>query len=153
MRAGSITPAKSFGFAMAAPMWEDDDSVDEEVWRDPEKLIWFVHGWGPDRITCIADAARRLRYLVRVDQEMSTLDMRLFGTGKPGTFVSSQNVDGTYFWGDQSWGGAVFEQMGDLVLAGAVGCLQEIEAHRVAQLLLSAIAQRIILGDGLFPKD
>ncbi len=51
--AGLIETNKSFGFAMMAPVREDEEiPLDGEFWDKPEKFVWFVGGWGPDRERC-----------------------------------------------------------------------------------------------------
>ena len=154
----------SFGFAMAAPMWDGDlDELQQRgnFWDTPDEFVWFVGGWGDNRGRYIANAVRKMRALFRPHKMSeawdpylceSTLEMRF---DLPGAFrdkVEQQNPDGTFPWGDFPWGGGVMVRMGPLTLAGAVSCLSEIEDDMVARLILGGIGQRIVNGNKLL-KD
>lgn len=161
---GLVKNKDSFGFAMAAPMWDEDLDVLQQrdrFWDKPDEFVWFVGGWGDERDRYIANAIRKLRALLRPHKLIegwnplgvtSTLEMRF---DLPGLFrdkVDQQNPDGTFPWGDFPWGGGVKVHMGPLTLAGAVSCLSEIEDDMVARLILGGVGQRIVNGNKLL-KD
>lgn len=158
---GLIKANDSFGFAMLAPVTEDNiDMMDvEEFWDKPEQFVWFVGGWGSKRDVYIANAVRKLRAIIRCQQynqvdALSTLDLHMMEPAFFRDTVDDQNEDGTYPWGDFPWGGAVVMPYGDdLGLAAAVSCLTEIEDDTVARLIIGNIAKKIILGDGMLSND
>jgi hypothetical protein len=145
-REGLVKHNDSFGFAMATPMDTDTYYDVVKLWDDPEQFTWFVGGWGPNKDRYIANAVRKMRALLR--EKADTLDLRF---NNPGSFRDKIEsvVNGTYPWGDFPWGGACFVTMGDLVLAGAISCLSEIQDDFVTRLILSAIGERIVKGDDL----
>lgn len=150
---GLVKAKESFGFAMLAPIWEDDPFPEDDFWDKPEEFTWFVGGWGPDRDKYIANAVRKLRPLVRVgmtDEGVdSTLCMRFENPSLFQDPVDSVNDDGTFPWGDFPWGGAAAVIMGPLTVAGAVSTFSEIEDDMVARLILGGIGQRIVNGNKL----
>jgi hypothetical protein len=158
LQAGGLFKAtESFGFAMAAPRIGNITNLNK-VWDDADQFVWFVGGWGDQRERYIANAIRKMRALLRLDeyhlQWPSTLDIRLKGGQHHfRDIVDSVDEDGNYPWGDFPWGGATIVHMGDLVLVGAVSALSEIEDDFVARLILGSIAKRIVIGDNMLTDD
>ncbi len=155
---GLVKANESFGFAMAEP----NDDFDAELWDKPEEFVWFVGGWGPDRDRYIANAIRKMRALLRPHEVIagygsmgcdSTLELRFDFPEYFRDKVDSQNEVGTFPWGDFPWGGAAFVQMGDLILAGAVSALSEIEDDLTARLILGGFGKLIVQGNNLLPDD
>lgn len=159
MQDGLIKQKDSFGFAMAHPQWHDDREdygiwTDEDVWDKPEKFVWFVAGWGPECDRYIANAIRKLRPLLRLyvgRHHGGTLGIKLFGGEGFQDKVDLKNEpEGTFSWGDFPRGGAVYAQLGPLVLPVAVSALSETEDDSMAGLIAKVgYGQRILRGDGL----
>ena len=108
---GLIKPHASFGFAAAH---NDSLAAGREDWDDPYRFTWFVVGWGTDGDRYVANAVHKLRALLRTG-----FDTLLLRQGEPGLFdtkVESMEADGTFLWGDFSWGGATVVQIGNLVI-------------------------------------
>ena len=156
---GLVKPHESFGFAMEAPRLIKDGFGRVE-WNDPEKFVWFVGGWGPDRDRFIANAVRKMRPLLRsfLDKTWdgpafmaapSTLAIRMEIPDYFCSKVRSRNQDGTFSWGDFPYGGAVSVPMGRYLFNGAVSCMTEIEDDLIARLILGGLGKQVILGDGL----
>jgi hypothetical protein len=146
---GLVKWNENFGFAMAAPQFGANHL--DVMWDNPERLIWYVGGWGPKRKQYIANAGRKLRPMFREEVD-STLDLRLIHPDRFEDKVKSIEDDGTFLWGDFPWGGAVMLQMGQLILCGAVSGLKEIEDDIAARMILGAIGKQILLGDNLLPS-
>jgi len=146
----------SFGFAMAEPSIKWSHILSN--WDDPEKFVWFVGGWGPERDRFIANAIRKMRAMLRIinesrlmEEDFSTLRVRFWNQKAFKDIVPDKNEDGTFPWGDFPWGGAVLQHMGRLKLMGAVSCLTEIEDDFMAKLLLGGVGQKIVIGNRLLP--
>lgn len=158
---GLIKANDSFGFAMLAPLTDDNiDMMDDDgFWDKPESFVWFVGGWGPKRDVYIANAVRKLRAIIRCQQygkieAWSTLDLRMMEPAFFQDTVEKQNEDGTYPWGDFPWGGAVVMPFGEeLSIAAAVSCLTEIEDDTAVRLIIGNIAKKIILSNGMLSDD
>jgi hypothetical protein len=145
----------SFGFVMAQPLFWNIQQLNR-IWDDPDQFVWFAGGWGEDKERYIANAARKMRPLLRLNragfQHTSTLQMRLDGPSHfEDTVPSSDN--GVYPWGDFPYGGAVIVQMGNLYMVGAVSALTQIEDDKVARLILGSVAQEIAVHNDMFPQD
>lgn len=140
----------SFGFAMAEPIIDPIDDFRIDYWDDPYKFAWFVGGWGDEKDRLIANAVRKLRPLLRRQDEWSTLDMRFFSEEKPFmNTVNSRDDDGNYPWGDFPWGGASVRQFGRLHVIGACSGFSEIEDDMVTNLILTEFAKRVILAEDM----
>lgn len=127
-----VKPVRSFGFAMAQPVIPSTLN-----WKDPNEFIWFVFGWGPVGDRYVANAVRKLRAVLRTGQD--TLTLRTSGGELFKRRVATQEVDGSFRWGDFPWGGGVLTTVGDHVFAGAVSCFLEVEDHAVAHLLTATV--------------
>ena len=147
---GKIKDTENFGFAMAAPQF--GESVISLNWDKPEEFVWFVGGWGPKRLQCIANAVRKLRPLLRTGF-YSTLDLRRFAPQEFDNPVPSFDANGTFPWGDFARGGGVVVQMCELLLPGAVSCLKETEDDTVTRLILGNFAAKIVAGNKLLPNN
>jgi hypothetical protein len=147
---GMIRANASFGFAMAEPC-PGDTGFDDILhgWDNPDKFVWFVGGWGPDKDRYIANAVRKMRAALRVGS--STLDIRHFMPEEFEDKVDSTNADDTIPWGDFAWGGAGFVQVFDLMLIGGVSGFHEIEDDTVLRLILGSLGKIIAIGDDLIP--
>ena len=137
----------SFGFAMAAPQIVGN-YFNGELWDDPYKFVWFVGGWGDDRDRYIANAVRKMRAMLR-EGTRSSLDIRFSQEYFFRDVVDSKEHDGRFRWGDFPWGGAVFIQMGSLILEGAISCLSEIEDDVIARVPLGLFGQKVVYGNRL----
>lgn len=127
----------SFGFAMANPAENY-----HEVWDRPEKLVWFVAGWGVDRDRYIANAVRKMRAAARQNHDTLSLGHDDFNLT-----VESQEPDGSFAWGDFPYGGAAFAEIKGYRLLGGVSCLTEVEDHAVASLILGLVGAKMLERD------
>lgn len=143
----------SYGFALSVPIGHGATGWEASDWDNPEKFIAYVGGRGRERDRYAANAVRKLRPWIRQAaagcEFDSTLSMRQFAPELFEQGVDSQNADGTFSWGDYPWGGAVVVSFRGFALAGAVSGFSEIQDDTVARLILGALAEQIILGDGL----
>ena len=150
--AGIVRENTSFGFAMAEPIVDAPDDFSIDYWDDPYKFAWFVGGWGDEKDRLIANAVRKLRPLLRRQDEWSTLDMRFFSEEKPFmNTVNSRDDDGNYPWGDFPWGGASVRQFGRLHVIGACSGFSEIEDDMVTNLILTEFAKRVVFAEDILP--
>lgn len=143
--AGLVTlEAGSLGFAFAAPVWEHNDGP-ESLWDEPDEFVWFVNGWGDDKITLIANAVRKLRPLLRESVLTdTTLEMKELYSLHFKDVVGSVEEDGTYVWGDFPWGGAVVVQVCELIMYCAVSGATQVQDHAIAHLVSTLLAEQIL---------
>ena len=140
----------SFGFAMVEPIIDAPDDFSIDYWDDPYKFAWFVGGWGEESNLLIANAVRKLRPLLRRQDEFSTLEMRFLPEENPfQNTVDSRDRDGNYPWGDFPWGGASVQQFGRLYVIGACSGFSEIEDDMVTNLILTEFAKRVVLAEDM----
>lgn len=157
IESGQVTDTASFGFAMAQPIHVSaigDDIVGEIIPADvqeevdpnsgfdfdddPQQLIWFVYGWGPDKDRYIANAARKLRFSARemVDSFDATQMLDLVG-------VKKVEDDGSFAWGDFPYGGAAFYDFDGFSLLGACSGLTQREDHHVTNMILAMVVNEL----------
>ena len=135
----------SFGFVMLPPLWDGQEDFFVDEWDDPYAFTWFAGGWGSDSNRYVANAVRKIRPLLRINDEVSTLSMVL-GSG-PTEFedvVEQVNDNGDFEWGDFPYGGASVVRYGPLELVGACSGFKQVEDHLVTELILGHLAKRIL---------
>lgn len=138
-----IKENESFGCAVAHPYDLNAAVLEQWAWDDPDDFIWFVTGWGPQRDKYIANAVRKLRPALR--EQVDTLSMRCQpDVYDDGESVESVDDEGRFPWGDFSWGGATFVQVGMMYLPTSVSCLAEVEDDAVAKLLGGTIGAEML---------
>lgn len=132
MERGLIAKKDSFGFAMAVPAVTYKSS-----WDNPERLIWFVVGWGPDGDRYIANAVRKIRAAAR--EGWNTQALRLNGSYRFQDEIESQDENGNFPWGDFPFDGAVYVDSLAGRLLGAVSAFPKEQDPIVASLILGFI--------------
>ncbi|MFZ1250004.1 MAG: hypothetical protein WAR37_00945 [Candidatus Microsaccharimonas sp.] len=149
---GLLNGNDNFGFAMAKPVEELDFKLHKHH-NKPDKFVWFVGGWGPNRDRYIANAIRKMRPLLRPEPDMpivdtSTLDFRFNDPKHFRKVVDSEQEEGVYQWGDFPYGGAVLAQYGPLILIGATSGFTEMQDDMVTRMILGGLGEQIVSTHG-----
>jgi len=148
---GGVIKQASFGFAFGVPMAVDEYDLSDH-WDDPAKFVWCVGGWGAGSSKYVANAARKMRPMLRSYAE-SSLEMY---HGFPEDFrdkVDSRQDDGSFAWGDFPWGGGVRVPMCGMIFTCAVSGFSQAEDHAVALLLAGLLGKYFVEGEGLLTES
>jgi hypothetical protein len=138
---GIVREEDSFGFAVVIDgvQWEDIDP------DDPSTYISFVGGWGPRQDQCIANAVRKIRFALKIEDDSINV-AQMPDDYEIDVSVPSATPEGTFPWGSFPHGGAVFLPFGkyenivsssalaadeDDLSSGFVGKLIGLNQHRV----------------------
>lgn len=118
MVGGIVKNKDSFGVAVADLRYTGNF---RSVWDQPDKLIGFVYGWGPEKDKYISNAARKIRAAARTSQDTLWIVQNC-----PELFEDVDSPDG-----DFPWGGATHVR-GELV---GVSALTQEEDDWVARMI------------------
>lgn len=123
---GIVKETESFGFAVAFDGFVGDP-IDPD---DPSEYVGFVGGWGPDKDRYIANAVRKLRVTLEIEDD----SMNITHTGGNDDYngVKSAEDDGSFLWGNFPWGGSTYTAFGKYEILVSVSALKQDEDDLVA---------------------